>query len=259
MTKTYQNTKLGIEIDVPENWLIPGGEAIKTQFGDAIIFYCGLDENFNIEIGRSFSESLEHIEREFRRYAQSRKYTTIEFGRIFVGNKEHVHARYRMGTEDWAKKYLIVFGEIEYDMTANCFDQQSFVEREQIWDSIVRSFRVIAPVKPPETTNVTDRIYQAALVFDKGYGYFQSGNYLKALEFYEKGKLITHEYPSNFFGVSMTLMQMIEVGAIPKNQIRLALRNAEKNLELCLLISPSQEDYIEAMKIIQDFKRKLEV
>jgi len=54
-------------------------------------------------------------------------------------------------------------------------------------------------------------------------------------------------------------MQMIEVGAIPENQIRLALRNAEKNLELCLLISPSQEDYIEAMKIIQDFKSKLEV
>ena len=142
MTKTYQNVKLGIEIDVPENWLIPGGEAIKTQFGDAIIFYCGFEENFNIEIGQSFSKSLEHIEEEFRRYTQGRKYTTIEFGRILVGNQEHVCARYRMGAEDWAKKYLLVFGEIEYDITANCFDQKSFVERERTWDSIVKSFRI---------------------------------------------------------------------------------------------------------------------
>ena len=161
-----------------------------------------------------------------------------------------------MGTEDWAKKYMIVFGKTEYDMTANCFNPQTFAEREQIWDTIVKSFRLIPSVMPQETSNSLDRIYQAAMTFDKGYGYFKSGHHQQALEYFEKGKMITHEYPSNFFGVSMTLMQMIEMGEIPENQIRLAVRNAEKNLEVCLLISPREQDYLEAMKVIQEFKRK---
>ena len=257
MTKIYQNKKLGFEIDVPANWSIPGGEAVKTQFGDALIFYCGTDQNFNMEIGRSFSQSLEQIKAEFSRYVQNRKYTDLKFGTILVGEKEHVCARFRMGAEDWAKKYLIVFDELEYDMTANCFDEKSFAERELVWDSVVKSFRVIARSEPQETTTIFDRIYQAAIIFDKGYGCFQSGHYPKALEIFEGGKLITHEYPSNFFGVSMTLMQMLCEGKIPQNQVKFALRNAEKNLEMCLLISPSQEDYVEAMKAIKDFKKKL--
>jgi len=255
MLKTYRNTQLGIEIDVPENWLIPSGEATKTPFGESIIFYCGTDENFNIEIGPSFSEALDQIEREFRRYAQGRQYTALEFGKILVDNKDHLYARYRMGSEDWAKKYMIVAGKTEYDMTANCFAQQTFAEREAVWDTIVKSFRLIAPIAPRETTDIFDRIYQAATTFEKGYGYFRSGHFQQALEQFEKGKTITHEYPSNFFGVSMTLMQMIEVGAIPEDQIRLTVRNAEKNLEICLLISPKEQDYVEAMKVIQEFKK----
>lgn len=258
MTKTYQNKKLGIELDIPENWLIPGEEAIKTQFGDAIIFYCGPDQNFNIQMGRSFSSSLERIEAEFRRYTQGRKYNDLEFARISVGEREHVCARYRMGMEDWAKKYLVVFDEIEYDMTANCFDRKAFEDREKIWDAVVQSSRVTARIEPQEPTTIADRTYQAAMIFEKGFRYFQSGHYPRALELFESGKLITHEYPSNFFGVSMTLMQMIELGEIPKNQIKFALRNAEKNLELCLLISPSQGDYLEAMKAVQIFKQRFE-
>ena len=94
------------------------------------------------------------------------------------------------------------------------------------------------------------------MAFEKGYGYFRSGYYQQALEQFERGKMITHEYPSNFLGVSMTLMQMVEEGAIPENQIRLTVRNAEKNLEVCLLISPGGQDYVEAMKAIQELKRK---
>ena len=84
MIKTYQNLQLGFELDVPKNWLFPREEAIETLFGEAVVFYCGPAENFNIEIGQSFSESLEQIEREFRRYTLGRQYTGLEFGRIAV-------------------------------------------------------------------------------------------------------------------------------------------------------------------------------
>ena len=57
--------------------------------------------------------------------------------------------------------------------------------------------------------------------YEIGNGFFQSGRYKEALEQFEKGKLLTNKFPGNFFGVSMTIMQMIEVGAIPKDQIPL--------------------------------------
>lgn len=161
-----------------------------------------------------------------------------------------------MGENDWTKKYLIVVGNTEYDMTGTCFTQEMFAKREVIWDKIVESFRIIPIEKVENNIDIFDRINQSSKVFEIGYSYFTSGNYKKALEQFEKGKMITHEFPWNFFGISMTLMQMIEMGVIPDNQIKSTVTNAEKNLEVCLLISPREQDYLDVMKVIQEFKKK---
>ncbi len=254
--KAYRNKQLGFEIAIPKEWSLPRGEAIKTPFGESIGFGCGVDENFNFQIGWSIPEPIDQTEHEFRRYAQEKHYTELELGRITVGDRDHVWARYRMGTGDWAKKYLINFGETEYAITANCFDQHKFVERENIWDAIVMSFRLILPVKPHKTTNVLERMKQAAQFAERGQSYFKSGNYQKALEQFEKGKMVTHEFTWNFLGASMTIMQMIETGAIPEDQMAMAIAKAEKDLQACLLISPREQDYLNALQGIQDFKKK---
>lgn len=253
--KTYRNEQLGFEIDVPKEWSLPKGEAIRTPFGEAIVFW-GTEENFNFQIGWSIPEPIDQTEREFRRYAEERQYTELEFGRITVSNREHVWARYRMDTQDWAKKYLIYFGETEYAITANCFDRHRFIERENTWDTIVTSFRLITPVEPRKTASSIEPMRQAAQFFEQGHSLFRTGRYQKALEQFEKGKMVTHEFTWNFLGVSMTIMQMIETGAIPEDQITLAVAMAEKNLKACLLINPKEQDYLNAMKGVQDFKKK---
>ena len=55
--------------------------------------------------------------------------------------------------------------------------------------------------------------------YEIGNGFFKSGGYQKAFEQFEKGKLHSRKFAGNYFGVSMTAMQMIEVGAIPKDQV----------------------------------------
>lgn len=255
MNKTYQNTQVGFAMDVPENWVFPSEEAIKSPFGVGVFFYTGPNEVFNIQIGQSKPESLDELEQEFRRYALGRPYIGLEFGRITASNKNHLWARYRL-KGDWTKKYLIVLGNSEYDLTATCFDQHIFVEREVIWDKVVQSFRLTTPVKPGSTSNILDRMNQASKFFQIGNTYFTSGEYRKALEQFEQGKMVTHEFPWNFLGASMTTMQMLEKGLIPTDQIRQALKYAEGNLEMCLLISPQEQDYIDRMKAIQEFKKK---
>ena len=67
--------------------------------------------------------------------------------------------------------------------------------------------------------------------------------------------MATYEFPWNFFGASMTLMQMIKTGAIPEGQVELAVTRAEKNLEACLLTTPREQDYLDMMVAIQDFRK----
>ena len=69
---------------------------------------------------------------QFKRYAHAKGYTALELGRTTVQGKDHIWARYHMGNRDWTKKYMIVFGETEYAITATCFDQQEFLKREDL-------------------------------------------------------------------------------------------------------------------------------
>ncbi len=109
------------------------------------------------------------------------------------------------------------------------------------------------------TAGEREDILQANHYFEIGYSFFRSGRYKEALEQYEKGKLQSKNFPGNFFGVSMTAMQMIEVGAISKDQIPQYLGKAEQNIDQCLRIAPSHPDYLNAKDIIGEYKKKYHV
>lgn len=100
---------------------------------------------------------------------------------------------------------------------------------------------------------------QAYHYFEIGNGFFQSGRYKEALEQFEKGKLLTNKFPGNYFGVSMTAMQMIEVGAISKDQFPFYLEKAEQNIDQCLQIAPANPDYQRSKIIIREYKKKYHV
>jgi tetratricopeptide (TPR) repeat protein len=100
---------------------------------------------------------------------------------------------------------------------------------------------------------------QAYHYYEIGIDFFQSGHYKEALEQYEKGKLLTNKFPGNYFGVSMTAMQMIEVGAIPKDQFPFYLKKAEQNIDQCLRIAPTNPDYQRSKIIIGEYKKKYHV
>lgn len=109
------------------------------------------------------------------------------------------------------------------------------------------------------TADEREDIFQANHYFETGYSLFRSGRYQDAIEQYEKGKLQSKNFPGNFFGVSMTAMQMIEIGAIPKDQIPFYLEKAQQNIDQCLRIAPTHQDYLSARNIIGEYKKKYHV
>jgi tetratricopeptide (TPR) repeat protein len=254
--KTYRNEQLGFQIDIPEEWEVPSGAVSETPGGYSIIFDCSANEAFNLQIGSVIPQSLDQTNIEFEDFAQRKEYDELKTGRIVVEGQEHLWASYRMGARDRTKKYLLVFGETEYAVTATCFNQPAFAETEKVWDTVVTSFRPIGATAPRRITSKLERIYQAAQFAERGHGYFRAGRYQEALEQFEQGQLVTHEYAGNFLGAGMTLMQMVVTGATPANQIASTVERAEKNLQACLLIAPREPDYLDALRQIQDYKRK---
>ena len=141
--KNYRNDAFGFEMNVPENWSLPVCRASQSHFGESIVFGCPYYESFTIVISRLSSQPLpEQTENEFRRYVRDHNYTSLEFGRITIEGNEHILARYYLGRGEWIKKYLVVLSGIEYAFTATCFYQSKLLERESVWDEIIKSFRI---------------------------------------------------------------------------------------------------------------------
>jgi tetratricopeptide (TPR) repeat protein len=144
--KTYKNDELGFEINVPGDWLIPEKKPHHTPFGDEIAFGCKTNEAFYIQVNKSMSElPPELTEEKFNQFVLEKGYANLEFGRITYGNKEHVWAKYYMGGNIWAKKYLFFIEEIQYEITASCTESKNdltiIAQKEKVWDSVVSSFR----------------------------------------------------------------------------------------------------------------------
>ncbi len=153
--KTYRNDRHGFEIDIPEDWSASDdAEIVERVLGPIPLtdphdsFQFGRrDEAFNFVINPLCLEpSLEDTEFEFTIYAQDHAFHDLKFGRITVGNREHVCAHYRIEDQlgiRWNKKYMIVFGGTEYSITGTCNTAECFANREQSWDTIVKSFRLL--------------------------------------------------------------------------------------------------------------------
>ncbi len=138
--KSYRSTRPGFEMQIPDEWQSPNS-ALFFGGDYSIVFTCNNYEAFNIQIGPLTTEqTLEETEVEFMKYVSNSGYSLLATGRILVAGQEHLWARYYMGSGRWNKKYLVVFGKIEYTMTATCIDQKFLLEREAVWDNVVRSF-----------------------------------------------------------------------------------------------------------------------
>ena len=115
-----------------------------------------------------------------------------------------------------------------------------------------------APAKPRRATGFLDRMREAGACYEKGYSHFRAGRYWNALQQYEQGTLVSGEFPWNYFGRAMTLMHMIEIGAMPESKIGLALALAVKDVQNCLLICPNERDYKDALRVIREYRKKHE-
>ena len=258
MTKTYRSYRHGFAVDVPEKWIPPPGEPISGPFGHSVLFWCGTDdENFNIILGPGLIESIEETEASFRQFAQRENYSQLKTSMIKVAGEKHFCARYQIRDGRWAKKYEITLENRGYSITGSSRSRHRFAEAEINWDTIVRSLRPVEFTRPPATTSdIMDQMNRAAAFFERGNSHLNSGNYLEALEEFERGKMITHLFPGNFLGAGMTFMRMVVTGALSKHRIELAIMYAEMNLNACLLISPGNQDYLGAMAVIQEYKEK---
>jgi hypothetical protein len=141
-TQTYRNEEQGFEIDIPEKWR--RSRISGSGPGDLVQYGC-YEEAFNFLTAPLAPEPpLDQTERDFVQHAMLLGFSELAFGRITVGGKEHVCAKYRIldGTsERWNKKYMIVLDEIEYTITGTSDIKDWFVKREKDWDAIVRTFR----------------------------------------------------------------------------------------------------------------------
>jgi len=173
--KKYTNQTHGFEIDIPKHWPNP-----TELTPDSLIFNCAPLESLNFVIGPLTPERLpEYTEFEFRQYVQKNGYSDLAFGRISVGNKNHVCARYNMGGL-WTKKYMIVFAGIEYAITATCYRPDMLMEMERVWDAIVGSFRLSKELEAELAYINSKRSQVAGELYARAYEHASGGRYTEA-------------------------------------------------------------------------------
>lgn len=172
--KTYRNEQHGFEIDIPEEWSLPIGGAQDD-------FRCRPDEAITFKIGPLLPEPLpDYTEREFTKYARKKGYTNLQFGRISVGGKEHVWARYHLGDGEWEKKYMLAFGGIGYVITTTGANLTTFTQREKVWDAMVTSFRLSELREQDNVRQKAHRSEIAGQLYERAYEAVAEGRYSEA-------------------------------------------------------------------------------
>ena len=256
--KKYQNKRHGFEILIPTNWVPTNIPEINAPFGETILLYHSLNEALNMIIGIEVPElDMEQTEEHFNKFAKRRGYSIIDTGRINAGEKSHFCASYVQPNDIWTKKYMVVFDETEYAITATCPSKELFLEYEEKWDLIVETFKII-PHEKPTPVNEREKVLNAGIYFEHGHSLYNAGKYEEAIEQFEKGKVLANYLPGNYFGITLTILEMIEKGLIPNNQIKQELIRAESNVKECLRIFPNEKDYLNIYKLIVEKKKDIE-
>ena len=180
--KTYKNSELGFEIALPKQWPYP----IKVS-SDSIVFFNSKNETMNMVVGPLAPERLpDYTKFEFQQYAHRKKYEKLEFGEIRVGETDHIWAKYRIKPGEFAKKYMIVFGGIEYAITALCTNEAIISQRESGWDEIVKSFRLSKwREQDKESLNIR-RKNVAGEIYQEAYEAASKGKYSEACSLLRK-------------------------------------------------------------------------
>jgi tetratricopeptide (TPR) repeat protein len=174
--KKYRNEALGFEINIPEEWPHPA-----LLESDCLMFDHTPIERFNLVIGFQLPERLlEYTEFEFRQFAQKHGHTDLNFGRIMLAGRNHVWARYQMGSGVWTKKYMVVFSGVEYAITASCYNQQMLADRERIWDKVVSSFRLTKWAEQDVDFVKSGRFKAAGELYGQAYEEAAEGHYAEA-------------------------------------------------------------------------------
>jgi len=178
--KTYRNEEAGFEIDLPDEWSLP-------PRGTQDDIRCLPDEAVHFAIGPLVPERLpDYVEREFTQYVQDKGYTNLQFGRISVGGKEHVWARYCEGHGEWTKKYMLAFGGIGYVITTTGANPTTFAQREKVWDRMVTSFRLSESRKQDVSKLKAHRVEIAGQLYETAYEAVSKGYYSEARDLLER-------------------------------------------------------------------------
>lgn len=109
------------------------------------------------------------------------------------------------------------------------------------------------------TADEAAQVAEAYRYFETGNNFFNAARYPEALAQFERGQSVAKNLPQNYMGACMSLMQMIETGAVPKEQIAGYLIQAEQNIDACLRLNPTDEGYRNTKKIIGIYKKRFHV
>lgn len=173
---TYRNEELGFEIDFPAHWPKP-----RFVFPDCVIITSPPNFQLNITVGPMDAERLlEFTAAEFRQYSKQQNYTDLIMGKIRVNNKDHVWAKYNMGHDNWAKKYMITFGGIEYAITCACYSKENYLIYEAVWDDIVVTLKPLQWMVDEAEYRKSRREAIAGKLYEKAYEASSLGNYDEA-------------------------------------------------------------------------------
>ena len=117
-----------------------------------------------------------------------RKYTPIWSlaGFWSAARITHLWARYNMGGGLWTKKYLIVFGGIEYAITATCYYPEMLAEMEKGWDTIVELFRLSKESEKDIAAINSGRAQVYGELYARAYEAASRGQYSEACDLLKK-------------------------------------------------------------------------